>query len=124
MCDDSHYLQLSVLESMGVSRPLDLHICNRHSHLEAFVLQHFFDGNIFLALFGCITRCSPILTWARSFNKVAVSTTDQSCLKDDTKRAIANHLAIGVAQFSLLARLSVRGSHLDHLEGIVHCWVS
>ena len=44
---------------------------------------------------------------------------DKFRLKDDTKRAIADDLAVGVRDVAGIPRLSVRGNDFDHLSGIV-----
>jgi hypothetical protein len=59
---------------------------------------------------------------------LSVSSEPFSCLialtkhlggKDDTETSVAYDFAVGVADGSLVARLSVRGSHLDNLVWVI-----
>lgn len=67
------------------------------TNLESFILQHLLNGNIF-ALLG------------RAY---------EFCLKNNTKRAIPDHFAVGIREVSCVTRFAVGCNNFDDLVWIV-----
>ncbi|KAI3487957.1 hypothetical protein L1887_48040 [Cichorium endivia] len=74
--------------------------------LEALVLKNLFDGDL-------------IAVFAGAFGGVGARGRHEFCLEDDTEASVADDLAVGVGDFSLLGGLAVRGKDLDHLVGVI-----
>lgn len=75
---------------------------DRSTDLEALVLQHLLDRHVVVPV-----RVEAAL--------------HQTRLEHDPERAVPDDLAVGVANLARLARLAVRGDHLDQLLGVVRC---
>jgi len=99
MRDESHDLQFTVLLS-GLEKKKG-GVRGKGTDLEALVLQDLLDSNILALLWRA----------------------DDFCLKDDSKGAIADHLAVCVDEVSLVSGLAVGGNNFDDLVWVVDGWV-
>lgn len=100
MADETHDLELTIL---GTDRSAVWFlgwrwmIKGQRAYLEAFILENLLDGNLLFFL-GHVEETSG---------------------KDDTKRAIANDLAVGILDLLCLARLAIASDDLYYFIWVV-----